>query len=448
MPTQGFEISIKTALMCLGLMTLAACSGSRDVFLASPEAVQRIYLHGVPHIDGQGARRSVYSPSESFLPIGLYHALSGEHNGRSYDFSPLRAAGFNTVHAWEMQKLEPVAQAAAANNLKLIFFNPTDDDVRRQLVDRDSPVLAWYLEQEPTKPVDDPAWRSHLSRFRARHDAIRTLDPIRPGLIIDTPFMTGPRAERWINWNTAADITSHFNYPILNHATPSLSAARGIPETVARAVALNAERKPVWFVVQAFASPHQGWNMPDATQLRAMAYAALIHGATGIIYFSLDSFVTRDDGVIGISPDTLSEYGPAPDYNGDGRPPLVADDALLKASRTLWSAASSLNRELAALQAELLTATSPRDYMLEIAGHSHSPVPIRTLLKERDGIATLFAVNLDNRPLQMRVTFDTAVHDLSVLFANVEAPTSAEHGWTDQLGPFASRVYRFSFSGN
>ena len=40
-----------------------------------------------------------------------------------------------------------------------------------------------------------------------------------------------------------------------------------------------------------------------------MSYAAMVRGATGLIWFSYDSFVTRNGKVIGISPNPQPDYG-------------------------------------------------------------------------------------------------------------------------------------------
>ena len=49
------------------------------------------------------------------------------------------------------------------------------------------------------------------------------------------------------------------------------------------AVSANAEKKPVWLCIQAFegtAGPRFYWTMPTERQLRAQAFAGIIHGAT------------------------------------------------------------------------------------------------------------------------------------------------------------------------
>lgn len=53
------------------------------------------------------------------------------------------------------------------------------------------------------------------------------------------------------------------------------------------AASINNESKPIWLCVQAFEGSK--WLMPTPREMRAQVYTALIHGATGIIYFAMDS---------------------------------------------------------------------------------------------------------------------------------------------------------------
>ncbi len=410
-----------------------------------PTPYRRSTRAGVPHTDRHGRVRLAYDPAASFLPIGLYHALTGRHFGRDYDLAPVRAAGFNTIYPWEGQDFAAVYAAAKAAGLAVIFAHPSDAELRQAAADPDSPVLAWSLDEEPTMHDAAPDWRKRLERFRARRAEIHAHDPGRAAIVIDSDDFTGKSAARWAAWNAAGDVSTHFNYPIRTAPTVSLSTARGIPQSVARAVAINHARKPVWLIEQAFASPRRHWAMPSPAELRAMVYAGFVHGATGVIYFARDSFVTRDDGVIGLAPDPLADYGPTPDFNHDGLPRATAGPDQLAASRALWDAATRINRELATLRPVLLAPTSRRDYRVDIYGKGESRAPIRTMLKETDGTATLIAVNVDRVPVTWRVRFESPVNAPRAMFDAEAAPQRTANGWRDTLPPFGVRIYRFRF---
>ncbi len=433
-------------LAALLALALAGCRDETDIWHDTPEAVRTVYRDGVPHTDRHGRLRRTFDPARSFLPIGLYHALVGRHFGREYGLSAARAAGFDLIYPWEGQEVAPVTAAAKVAGLAVISADPTDAELRRDAADPDSPVIAWTLDQEPSRDtIRGDGWRERLARFRARLLEIHALDPRRPVTVIDAPDFTGAGADRWAAWATAGDISSHFNYPIRTTPPESLSTTRGLPQSVARAVALNHERKPVWLVVQAFGSPAQHWAMPTPAELRAMIYAGFVHGATGVIYFALDSFVTRDDGVIGMAPDPAANYNSTPDFNHDGKPPAVADAAQLAASRALWREAARINGELATLRPALLSPTSSRPYRVAILGQGNSRAPVRTMLKEWEGAATLIAVNVDDVPVTWRVRFDSPVTPSRAVFDSKAAPASVPNGWTDRLPAFGVRVYRFRF---
>jgi len=400
-------------------------------------AVQTVYRDGVPHTDRRGRLLRHYDPARSFFPIGIYHALSGEFRGRRYGMAALRDAGFNTVHAWEGQAFSDMLAAAKRNGLQLIHHYPSDDDLR--LGRGDPAVLAWYLDEDPSIRAWDPDWRARLDRFRARRAALLALDPGRAVLALDGPFIDPPRRTRWLAWNSAGDVSAHWNYPLRGAATKTLDGRRGIPQSVAAAVRLNQEKKPLWLVVQAFQSPHRDWRMPSTRELRAMVYGGIVHGATGVLYFALDSFVTRDGQIAGVAPWTEESYGPSPDYDGDGAYPLVTSPEFVAKSRALWRDIAALNKELAALAPDILSPTARLVYTVE----GPDRAPLRTLLKRRGDVYTLIAVNIEAQPAALTVRFAQPIARAAVEIGDGGAFQPGAAGWRDQLEGFGVRVYRF-----
>jgi hypothetical protein len=428
-------------LLVAAFLAAAFLIGDPATWYVGPRlgVIQTIYQDGAPHTDRQGRRRMEYDPARSFFPIGIYHGLTGEFGGRRYDFSVLRDAGFNTVHAWEGQGLDSVAPAAARNGLQVIHHNPSDAEARRG----DPTVLAWYLDEEPSIREWDPEWHARFARFQARRAKLRALDPDRAVFALDGPFVDPPRRERWLAWNAAGDISAHWNYPLKGGANESLAGRRGIPETVTSAVRLNAAQKPVWLVVQAFQSPIRDWRMPEPRELRAMVYAGITHGATGIVYFALDSFVTRDGQVVGVAPWTEAAYGASPDYNRDGKEHLEAAPDTVAESRALWRAIGDLNRELADIAPALLSPTARIGYTVEA---SRNGAPVRTLLKRRGDQLTLIAVNIEDRPVNLSVRIQHKISDLTIQVGDTGGFRAEAAGWSDILQGFDARVYRFQLA--
>ena len=364
-------------------------------WIEHPAAVQTVYQSAVPNTDRTGGRLDAYDADKSFFPIALYHALHGEHRGRRYDLAEYRKAGFNAVHLWERQSPQELAPLAAAAGVQLIVHWPSEADVskfRNHLA-----VLAWYLDEEPTGAYWDKDMAGKFAAFVKRRDEIRATDPKRAVFALDVPWITPPATEWWTKWNTAGDVSAHDNYPINQHRR-SLSFDQGIPETVALAVKSNDQKKPVWLCIQAFEQqdPRFQFSMPAPRQLRCMAYAGVAHGATGLMYFALDSWVTRNGGVVGMAADPIADYGQD----------LIATADQLRASRELWSAATQINREMNELRPALLspTAKTPYQVFLDPAWPPVTPEPIRTLLKAHPaGGHVLIVVNLDAAPQRVRI---------------------------------------------
>lgn len=421
-------------LVALIIAGAVAIGGSRAL---APAAVQTPYRDGVPHTDRSGGLRMTFAAGKSFLPIGIYHGLTGDHFGRSYDLSVLAAAGFNAVHLWEGQTLASALPGVRAAGLQLVYANPSDEEAAAHA--GDPAILAWYLEHEPSRaPAAGDAAR--LDSFRARRSRIEALDPDRATLVIDVPPGHGPGDARWDAWNSAAAISAHFNYPLRARPLRSLGEPGGIADSVARAVALNGGRKPVWFVVQAFANPPNAWRLPTAHELRAMTYAALVHGATGIFVFAFDSFATRDGQVLGIAPDPPPDYGPTPDYDGDGRPNLVAGAEDLRRAQALWAALPALTAELRRLAPALLSPTSREPYRVEVVSGGHTAAPVRTLLKQDPEGAVLIAVNLDAAEVEAVMEFDRPQAMPAAPFGGARPDVETPSRWRLKFAPLDVRV--------
>ena len=149
---------ILTTLLASTLI-LAACSERPKI-----ASVQRFYGQGAPHTDREGQARTTYDPERSFLPIAIYHALSGEHHGFRFDFGDLSEAGFNAVHLWERQAPETLLKQAHAANLQLIVHWPDEESVTA-LSGRPG-LLAWYLDEEPSFLYPPGETEQRLKSFR------------------------------------------------------------------------------------------------------------------------------------------------------------------------------------------------------------------------------------------------------------------------------------------
>jgi hypothetical protein len=416
------------------IVTLTRGSAVRAEWVERPDAPQRVYLTGVPHTDRNGKPLTTFDPRESFLPIALYHALHGDYPGGKYRLANYAKAGFNAVHLWEGSDLDAASKAARDAGVQLVVHNPSDAFVAAH---KDDPaVLAWYLDEEPTGRYWGEQMQGRFDAFVKNRERLRAIDPTRPVFALDVPWVTPPATQWWVKWNTAGDVSAHDNYPINQHRQ-SLSFDQGIPEVVSLAVSSNKQAKPVWVCLHAFEQNDQrfNFNMPTPAQLRGMTYASLVHGATGVMYFALDSWVTRNGSCVGIAPNPAATYGKD----------LVATARQLRASRELWESAVTLNAELRELRSALLSPTADVPYTVSTDGAwpSVSPNPIRTLLKRHpDGGMVLLLVNLDNAPMPVRVALPGHAFEQMFESAGAGRFKATDDGFELMAGPYDAVVLR------
>ncbi len=427
-----------TLLFLAGILAISGCSNRPKI-----DAVQRFYTDGVPHSDGYGQLRRDYDEGESFLPLGLYHALSGEHHGTRFTLKDVSAAGFNVVHPWEGQAAQTFLKRASEEGLKVILHWRKEQDIAT--LAKNGSLLAWYLDEEPSFRYSRAETENRLKKHDELRAGIRRYDQERPIIVIDGP-PTSKNLDQWKRWNAIGDLSSHFNYPVTVEKYRDYGAVERVAETTTMARRLIDDRKPVWIVLQAFGGEARGWRMPDPASLRAMAYAAIIHGATGLIYFAFDSFVTRDDGVLGIAPAPVRNYRVARDYNTDGKPPLIVADGDIENSKRLFSSVSKLNGELAQLREAVLSATSPIEYDVGRISEEGREDAVRTLLKPYGNAHLLFAVNVETEQTAVRLRFAQKIASVAPLFGSSPPVINSDDGFSDRFSPEEVKIYRIVFS--
>lgn len=189
------------------------------------------------------------------------------------------------------------------------------------------------------------------------------------------------------------------------------------------------------------ANPSEGHFRREAAGLQV---AAMIHGATGVIYFCWDTYVCRDGDVIGLSPDPQVAYlepGPGKPKASPAKPMQLAE------SKALWMAATQINREIRELTPSLLSPTVGEDvkYSVKVEGNAISDAPLRCLLKPHpQGGYVLLTANLDDAVLNATYEFPVGMKSVESLFENRE-PYKLEQGqksFSDRYEPFEVHVYR------
>ena len=445
-----------SALLCFTAAAHVAAQDIDAILKASADfnAVQVIYRNGVPHTDKTGNILHEYDPEPSFFQIAILCNPYGTVFGYDYDLSVLTEAGFNTMWPWAMRTLENQLEAGREAGLQVINMKPVETEEIEQFKDHPNWLGTVWMD-EPTGALWGKNMEEKFEEFVAYRKLMNELAPGRVVFINDVPWISAPATSWWVRWNTAGDVSCHDNYPIMTRKQRSRTISdwgvqSGIPETVSFAVAVNNEEKPVWLIVGSFASRGHGafpFRMPTPMELRAQVYAALIHGATGIIYFCQDTYVCRDGKVIGMSHDPQAAYL----EGGPGRPnPTPATPMELAQSRAMWEAATFINQELHELTPVIFSPTVSEDevrYSLTSEGEPVSLVPLRCLLKPHpEGGYVLLTVNLDDAVMKATYEFPAGLASVQPMFEN-RLPYELEPGQTtfeDMYDPFEVHVYHIT----
>jgi len=415
-------------------------------------AVQRIYLNGVPHTDRHGRPLVRYTPGQSFFPIGMWGTpLNGESYGqRCCDWSLLSKNGYNTVWPWPHTggTFETALKGAKEHGLQVIAMVVAAADIKKF---KDHPnFLGNVWMDEPIGKLGSTDMDALFKEFLEYRQRVHQIAPDLRVFINDAPWIVSPATSWWVKWNTAGDVSCHDNYPIMvRRSNPRSIGAdtNGIPQSVSLAVASNKEQKPVWLIVGVFEQPTPyghpfPFRYPTPTQLRAQVYAGIIHGATGIHYFIWDSYISRDGGNIGISPNPVNDL-----LRVNGKVKTSATPLQLVQARALWDTAAQINRELRELTPAILSPTVGRDvdYSVTVEGESPTPNPIRTLLKPNPaGGFLLLTVNLDDSVLKVTYNFPKTLMAVETLFENqppVALKPKSGSFW-QAYEPFESHIFK------
>ncbi|MCF6156680.1 MAG: hypothetical protein E3K36_15915 [Candidatus Brocadia sp.] len=225
--------------------------------------------------------------NKPFFPIGIYAVQKSKVNDYNFNnaFKELKEAGFNTAHTYMKERNHDFREfysTAAQFGIKVMVMASTghnsadiDTIVRDVASEVNQPaLLSWYL-------ADDTASHIGSSDLKRVHEAVKDIDPF---------HLTGQadwvgNENRYKGYGKATDIFLPELYPV------GKKGRGGVPEvirdmnTVKEELRKAGQSRGVWAIVQAF----KGWGWeryPTNEELRAMTYLSIIHGATGITYYT------------------------------------------------------------------------------------------------------------------------------------------------------------------
>jgi len=451
---QDFALFSGNWLQCSDPQNLE-CDILSAASLRDENAVQSVYLNGVPHTNTHGVFRLTYDAADSFFPIMMWDAPASSGD---WTWSNLAAAGFNTVVPGRVQWPLQLASWGQAANLQVVLMTAYADS-RLSAVSGHPNILGNVWMEDPLASYDQTDMAQLYDNFAAYRTNARTLVPNMLVFVSENVLTRESLRSWWTMWNTVGDVSCHKNFSIGSICDSISPEPMGISQSTTLAVVVNAEAKPVWLIAAAHESVSNSAGaprFPTPQQLRCEVYAGLIQGATGIAYYGWDSSRTRADGVIGMAANPQATY-----QTGQ----ISATPLQLAQSRALWQAVGYINQEIAELKGALLSPTvsvNEVNYEVQISGAAHSPVPIRTLLKPWPaGGYVLLTANVDNavpkldtnnwicpEPLQVTYSWPRTLQTIQPLFENRAAltPDSEGRSFTDTYDPFDVHVYQIVFA--
>lgn len=435
-------------LHCLFLIpTIAFAATTAPSTQSSSRAViVKNHLDVVPHTDAQGHILTKYDPQKSFFPIGAWGQVLPDSQGGPYvSWRDMKAQGFNTI--WPLNWDDRAIDLAQDADLQLVYMGHIDKAHATKYKNHPRLLGNMWMD-EPTGQLNIPNFDMPklFDSFLAYKKEINESMPGLPVFVNDPPaiFPDPPKFKQWwLKWNTAGDVSCQDDYPIVDRKerTRTLAAdPTGIPQCVSLAIDANNGAKPEWLIIGAFDAPQDpNWpfRMPTPVQLRAEVYTGIIHGATGIAYFIIDSKKSREGGVVGMSPN------PKPTYGGSGP---SATPAQMIQGKALWDMAGQINSELKGLEPVLLSPTVRDDvFHVEVKGGDVTATPLHCVLKPHpDGGYVLLTANVDDAVLHATFTFGSDLKSAAPMFENQPAVVLAKdkRSFETRYEPFEVHVYR------
>ncbi len=225
-----------------------------------------------------------YLNGEPFFPIGLYHANGREIQMRNPDkqlpteveaLIDVKSKGFNFAHS--LRYIEPVSWKDYYNN-GLVFCGEVGRTIDKEIMDN---IISESIKQKTNilyYTYDEP-YGNLINEAREAYKYINSKDkhrPITAAVNTDSVFYE------------ANDVFDIFMPDVYICGGDSLAYMVNVMN-----VAKNAchNKKPLWFVPQAFGWGYEGapFKIPTKEELRCQAYLCLANGVTGLFWYAYTS---------------------------------------------------------------------------------------------------------------------------------------------------------------
>ena len=403
-PSGGWAHGIHTAEVCVADFHMNVAKRQKMFYIGEPPATPKVTLRddGITLVGGK-----------PFFPIGLYAVCKRDFNGKDFDaaFKGLKEGGFNLAHTYGNSYAPDFLAAAAKYDIKLWVAARYPD---RRLIDegRHNPsIIAWYLGDDTSDHI--------LPEVEADYDdAVKAVDPTRITVQAD-PILSSSGKSRYAEYVTATDGFMPEIYPVRRKEgdpTDKTCVAVTIRDMkqFAEDVRLHGNGKPrtCWAIIQYF----QGWeswsHFPSRDQLFAMTFAAVIHGAHGVTWYTYGGF-GKNEGVT--------------------------------SSPERWRNICDLATRLSELSPVLVERTPPQPAAPEVLSgpkeDSLGHPSVTCLLKRHEDWTYIFAVNATQEKVAAALPADGA-ENAEVMYENRTCQTKSGR-IIDDFAPMAVHIYRW-----
>jgi hypothetical protein len=345
----------------VSLAALFALVASSPATLAAPGTRVTFTDEGIALVDGK-----------PFFPIGVF----------IYNLDPTVLAELREVHCNTVLHGFNPDQLNVLHDHGFMAVCETSEPWIKAAKDRPA-LLAWYLTDEPENRGVTPEGE------HKRYADLKKLDPNHPVGLCHTSF------EALTKFKDACDVTMTDIYPITKNRDMNIM---GVSIMMDEARRIHGQGWPQWTYIQTFGGPETDggvWAVPLPHELRFMAYQALVHRATGILYFS---------------------YWP-------------------QQPRT-WQSLATLNKEVQSLVPRLVARG--HDSMAK-ADDPNVQVRVRTTANNKSGL--VITINTTPKFSQTTLHLTPAASKLTAPFENRTVEPSTKGELTERFSPYGVHVY-------
>ena len=273
---------------------ISDCHGNKAVAkryfrIAQQPSRRRVALRddGMTLIDGK-----------PFFPIGLYSVCKREFNGHDLDkaFSDIKKGGFNFVHTYG-QGSDEFLECARKYDMQIWLASKRITDRFLDALCANPNILAWYLGDDTSDVMSSEELHALDSLVKA-HDPTRIscqADPVGTTTLLN-------QQSRYANYVTGTDVFMPEIYPVRGKEgdeTDRTCVAKTISDMkcFANDVRTYGDGRPrgCWAIIQGFKGWHLWHHFPSKEQLYAMAWASVVHGAHGVVWYTYGGFYDKEN---------------------------------------------------------------------------------------------------------------------------------------------------------